>query len=168
MSHDPQHQKIKVEHVRCGVLTISDTRTKDTDKSGQWIRSELDRAGHTIECYEIIPDEPEQVRRRVLSLCEGRSCQAILLTGGTGLSPRDTTYEAVSSLIEKRLTGFGELFRMLSYEKIGSGAMLSRAVAGVFGGTAVFSMPGSTAAVQLALEKLILPELGHVVWLLRP
>lgn len=167
MSHDPQHQKIKVEHVRCGVLTISDTRTEDTDKSGQWIRSELDRAGHTIECYEIIPDEPEQVRRRVLSLCEGRSCQAILLTGGTGLSPRDTTYEAVSSLVEKRLTGFGELFRMLSYEQVGSSAMLSRAIAGVCHSTVIFSMPGSTTAVELAMQKLILPELKHLVALLQ-
>lgn len=167
MSPDPQHQKIKVEHVHCGVFTISDTRTEDTDKSGQLILSELEGAGHTIVCYEIIPDEPEQVRQRVLSLCEGRSCQAIVLTGGTGLSPRDTTYEAVSSLIEKRLTGFGELFRMLSYEQVGSSAMLSRAIAGVCHSTVIFSMPGSTTAVELAMQKLILPELKHIVALLQ-
>lgn len=167
MTPDPQHQQIKVENVSCGVFTISDTRTQATDKSGQYICEALQHAGHTVCHYEIIPDEPEEVRRKVLLKCENQLCHAILLTGGTGLSSRDTTFEAVFSLFEKRLDGFGELFRMLSYDQVGSSAMLSRAVAGVCHSTVIFSMPGSTGAVELAMNKLILPELKHLVALLQ-
>ncbi len=159
---DNEHRAKRIDSVACAVVTVSDTRTERTDQSGSFIRERLESAGHRVVSYEIVPDDPERVRDRVRVLCENRACRAILLTGGTGLAPRDTTYEAVSSLFEKRLDGFGELFRMLSYEDIGSAAMLSRATAGLRNSTLIFSMPGSTGAVQLAMDKLILPQLGHL------
>jgi len=161
------HDKInRVGFVRCAIVTVSDTRTPETDTSGALIRDLLEQNGHQAMSCEIIPDDPLRVRRRVEALCHDDTCRVVLLTGGTGIATRDTTYEAISSLLEKRLDGFGELFRMLSYEQIGSGAILSRAVAGIRRRTMIFSMPGSTHAVQLAMEKLILPELGHAVALL--
>jgi molybdenum cofactor biosynthesis protein B len=134
--------------------------------SGQWICDALTAAGHHVAAYDIIPDEPEQIGRRIDGLIADPNCRAILLTGGTGLSPRDSTFEVVTRLLDKRLEGFGELFRSLSYAEIGPAAMLSRAAAGTIGSTAIFSMPGSTGAVRLAVDKLILPELGHIVRLL--
>lgn len=161
-----EHRAERVESVSCAVLTVSDTRTAETDKSGTLLRERLESAGHRIISHEIVPDDPSLVRDRVSALCGERLCQAVLLTGGTGLAPRDTTYEAVTSLLDKRLDGFGELFRALSFQEIGSAAMLSRAMAGVCGSTLVFSMPGSTGAVRLAMDRLIVPELGHLAWLL--
>jgi molybdenum cofactor biosynthesis protein B len=161
------HQSQEVPCVDCAIITVSDTRTPDTDASGTLIRELLMKSGHRVVGYEIVPDEPSRVRERVAALCAGGACQAVILTGGTGLAPRDTTYEAVASLLEKRIDGFGELFRMLSFQEIGPAAMLSRAVAGVCRGTVVFSLPGSTAAVHLAMERFILPQLGHIVWLLK-
>lgn len=163
MSTDPKHHAHKIENITCAVITVSDTRTQETDESGKQIRNDLKSVGHQVCHYEIIPDEPDQVLQCVRNLCDDRSCQAILLTGGTGLSQRDSTYEALESLLEKRLDGFGELFRMLSYEQIGAAAMLSRATAGVYQSTLIFSMPGSIAAVRLAMQKLILPQIGHMV-----
>lgn len=164
------HHDKRIDSVTCAVLTISDTRTPNTDEGGAIIRESLTAHGHRIKHYEIIPDEPARVAERVKVLCQSapgaQGCQVVLLTGGTGLTTRDTTFEAVSGLLDKELPGFGELFRMLSYEQIGPAAMLSRAVAGTIHRSAVFVMPGSPAAVQLALDKLILPELGHVAWLL--
>lgn len=160
-----EHHAKTIACVPCAIITVSDTRTIATDKSGSLIRERLEAAGHRVIRYEILPDQPEQVRDRILSLCDEATCRAVLMTGGTGLSTRDTTYEAVVSLLEKRLDGFGELFRMLSYEEVGAAAMLSRAVAGVRDATLIFSIPGSPAAVRLALDKLILPELGHLAWL---
>ncbi len=156
----------RVDSVACAVVTVSDTRTPQTDKSGTLVRERLEAAGHRVVSYEIIRDEPSLVGKRVLALSGQEMCQTVLLTGGTGLAPRDSTYEAITSILEKRLEGFGELFRMLSYEEIGAGAMLSRAVAGVCRSTAIFSMPGSTGAVRLAMDKLIVPRIGHLVWLL--
>ncbi|MBI4717524.1 MAG: molybdenum cofactor biosynthesis protein MoaB [Planctomycetes bacterium] len=153
--------------VHCAVITVSDTRTPDTDAGGALIRRLLEAGGHTVDHYEILRDDPSTVGQRVRELCGGE-CAVVLLTGGTGLSPRDSTHEAVVSLLEKRMDGFGELFRVLSFQEMGAAAMLSRAVAGVCGGSAVFSMPGSPAAVRLAMERLILPELAHLVGLLRP
>lgn len=161
-----EHHAGRIDSVACAILTVSDTRTADTDKSGPLIRERLESAGHRVCSYLIIPDEPSQVRDRVIALCSEETCQAILLTGGTGPAPRDTTYEAITSILEKRLDGFGELFRMLSYQQIGAAAMLSRATAGVCRSTLVFSIPGSTKAVRLAMDKLILPQIGHLVWLL--
>jgi len=162
-----KHEEKSVPRVSCAIVTVSDTRTEETDKSGVCIRDVLESAGHTLCSYEIIPDEPDQVRDRVLALCVRDDCQAVLLNGGTGVSTRDTTCEAVSTLFEKTLEGFGEIFRMLSFEQIGPRAMLSRATAGVCKGTVVFSMPGSPSAVLLAMEKIIGPGLGHTMAMLR-
>lgn len=167
MSAPPHHHQ-PVTAARCLILTISDTRTPQTDTSGALIKERLESSGHRVAGYEILPDEPARIADRVRHWCGVGECDAMILTGGTGLAPRDTTYEAVAALLEKRLDGFGELFRMLSFQEIGPAAMLSRAVAGTRGSTVIFSLPGSTPAVRLALEKLILPELGHILALLSP
>jgi len=152
---------------RLAVLTVSDSRNPQTDRSGQAIRSMLEGAGHETIATRILPDEPERVRDQVLEWISDPGCDGVLVNGGTGISPRDRTYEAVAGLIDRRLDGFGELFRVLSYGEVGSAAMLSRAVAGIVRGRLVFAMPGSTAAVELAMERLILPELGHLLAELR-
>jgi molybdopterin adenylyltransferase len=154
--------------VACAIVTVSDTRTAEDDTSGAEIRRQLETAGHRVVDYRIVADEPALVRRTVEELAWAGAIEAVLLNGGTGIAARDNTFEAVSSLLTKRIDGFGELFRMLSYEEIGAAAMLSRAVAGLVGTTAVFSMPGSTKACRLAMEKLIVPQLAHVVGLARP
>jgi molybdopterin adenylyltransferase len=151
--------------VRCFVVTISDTRTEATDTSGDTIVEALRSAGHEVAGRRIVRDEPDVVREVVVSATP--EVEVVITTGGTGITSRDSTYEAITSVLDKRLDGFGELFRMLSYEEIGSAAMLSRAVAGTIGRTAVFSLPGSQHAVKLAMEKLIVPEIGHVVRELR-
>ena len=147
--------------MRCFVLTISDTRTEDDDISGDTVAGLLTTGGHEIGGRAIVKDNPTQVRVTVSGWAP--IAQAIITTGGTGISTRDTTYEAICSLFDKRLDGFGELFRALSFQEIGSAAMLSRACAGTIGKTAVFCLPGSEAAVRLGMLKLILPEIGHVV-----
>ena len=149
--------------MRCYVVTVSDTRTEDTDTSGGAIADLLHGAGHVVVGRAIVKDDPEQVRSVIERQLANPDVQVIITTGGTGITSRDGTYEAVSSLLHKRLDGFGELFRMLSYEDIGSPAMMSRACAGLVGGRIVASLPGSEAAVRLAMEKLLLPELGHLV-----
>jgi molybdenum cofactor biosynthesis protein B len=152
--------------VGCAVLTVSDTRTPETDTSGRRIRELLEGGGHRVVTAGILPDEPERIRARLDELLADPAVEAVIVTGGTGLAPRDTTYEAIAGRLEKRIDGFGELFRSLSYDEIGPAAMLSRAVAGVAAGRIVASLPGSTAAVELAIGKLLLPELGHMVALL--
>ena len=158
-----QHRRDSPQVVGCAVVTVSDTRTPQTDVGGRVAAELLSAAGHRVVAREIVPDEPDRLRQLVDDLCRRDEVEAVLLTGGTGLGSRDRTFETVDALLEKRLPGFGELFRMLSYEKIGPAAMLSRATAGLLGRTAVLSLPGSPAAVRLAFEKLILPELGHLV-----
>lgn len=145
------------------MLTISDTKTPETDTSGQLIRELLEKAGHVVRESAIVKDEPAQVQAVIRERCADPGVQAIILTGGTGITSRDSTFEAVEALLDKRLTGFGELFRFLSYQEIGAAAMLSRAQAGVCQGRIVFSLPGSPNACRLAMEKLIIPELGHLV-----
>ena len=157
-----QHRLEAPRQVPTAVLTISDTRTKDTDTSGALIRRLLSRAGHPIVASAILPDEPASIRRALRAWGRDRRIRAVILTGGTGISPRDGTFEAVDGLLEKRLEGFGEIFRMLSYRQIGAAAILSRAVAGTYRGRILFSLPGSEKAVLLAMEKIILPELGHL------
>jgi len=149
--------------VACFVLTISDTRTLETETSGRAIADLLVAAGHTVVGRTVVKDEPADVRRAVTDAMNAGTAQAVITTGGTGLARRDSTYEALTAIFEKRLDGFGELFRMLSFEEIGAAAMLSRATAGVAGGCALFLLPGSEAAVRLAMDRLILPELGHIV-----
>ena len=158
------HKAASKGRVDCAVITVSDTRTEETDESGKIMKDLLTAAGHRVVHYEIVKDEPEHIRGLLARLAEGGGCQAILLNGGTGISRRDTTYEAVAFLLEKRLDGFGEIFRALSYQEIGAGAMLSRATAGAYRDMIVFSTPGSRNAVRLAMEKLIVPELSHLVW----
>jgi len=153
--------------VKCAVLTVSDTRTPDMDKSGHVITDRLSRRQHQVVAYNLVKDEPEQVRRQILTWVAVPNIDAILVNGGTGIAPRDTTYEAIATLLTKTLPGFGELFRMLTYEQIGSRAMASRAIAGVCKSTLIFSMPGSSKAVELAMDKLILPELIHLTTQMR-
>lgn len=150
---------------RCAVVTVSDTRKADDDVSGALVKSALIDARHEVVAYEIVPDEPERVSELLHRFTD--AVDAILLNGGTGISTRDRTFEAVSSALQKTLPGFGELFRMLSFEEVGAAAMLSRAVAGVRGSTLVFSMPGSPNAVSLAMNRLVIPQLAHLVWELR-
>ncbi|GIW07065.1 MAG: molybdenum cofactor biosynthesis protein B [Dehalococcoidia bacterium] len=151
------------ESLRCGVITASDSRTPETDVSGRIIREKLAAAGHDVVQYAVERDEAARIAALVRRFVDS-GCQVIIINGGTGIAKRDSTFEAVDSLLEKRLPGFGELFRMLSYQEIGPAAMLSRATAGVTGGALLFSLPGSPNAVTLALDKLILPELRHLVW----
>lgn len=162
------HSAADVRRIRCAILTVSDTRTADNDTSGNEIRSRLEAAGHSVVALTIVADEADLVRHRIEEHAAGGRVDVVLLSGGTGIASRDTTFEAVTALLTKTIDGFGELFRVLSYEEIGSAAMLSRAVAGLCGDMAVFSMPGSTAACRLAMEKLIIPELPHLVGLANP
>lgn len=158
------HRAAAPDSVRCAVLTISDTRLEDTDTSGGVIRDTLRLTGHKVADYQIVPDEPSVIQHVLAAWISNQDIQVILTNGGTGISARDTTYDAIAGLLEKRIDGFGELFRMLSWQEVGSAAMLSRAVAGVAGNTLIMAMPGSTNAVRLAMSKLIVPELGHLVF----
>jgi molybdopterin adenylyltransferase len=158
------HKKHAPRSVRVFVVTVSDTRTEADDTSGKAAQEMIVAAGHTVAGYRVLKDEPAEVAGLVRDIADRKLADAVVTSGGTGVSRRDSTYEAVASLLDKRLDGFGELFRMLSYQEIGSAAMLSRAVGGLHRGLVVFATPGSTAAVKLALGKLILPELGHLAF----
>jgi molybdenum cofactor biosynthesis protein B len=158
-----EHKAHAPASVGCFVLTVSDSRTPDSDTSGRAIRALLEQAGHTITGHAIVKDEPAQVASAVRARLADDRTSVIITTGGTGVSSRDGTFEAVNALLEKRLDGFGELFRMLSFEEIGSAAMMSRAVAGTAARTAIFVLPGSENAVRLAMTRLVVPELGHIV-----
>ena len=158
-----EHKAQGPPSVRCAVITVSDTRTLETDTGGQTVIVALTSAGHTVVVREIIPDDPERMRPLLLSLRERDDLDAILMTGGTGITSRDQTYETVSSLLDKQLPGYGEVFRLLSYQEIGPAAILSRAVGGLVGQKVLLTMPGSPAAVRLAMEKIIVPELPHLV-----
>jgi molybdenum cofactor biosynthesis protein B len=158
-----EHRKEAPRSVNVAVLTISDTRTKDSDRSGELIRQNLLWRGHVVHAYKIVPDDPSRIRDVLQDWIDDGAIEAIITNGGTGIAGRDNTFDTISALLEKRLDGFGEIFRMLSFQEIGAAAMLSRAIAGVTSGTAIFSTPGSSNAVKLAMEKLIGPELGHVV-----
>jgi molybdenum cofactor biosynthesis protein B len=158
-----EHKAQSPSVVNCAIVTVSDTRRPDTDTSGALIRTLLEKQGHRIASFHLVKDEPAEVQKLLDVLARNPDVGAVILNGGTGISKRDGTYESVAGLLEKRLDGFGELFRSLSYQEIGSAAMMSRAVAGIYRGRIVISIPGSEAAVRLAMEKLILPELGHLV-----
>ena len=160
---DLEHKASAPASVGCYILTVSDTRTEATDTGGRAAVDLLIAAGHRVAGRTIVTDDADQVRDTIGRQLANPDVQVIITTGGTGISSRDTTYEAVCALLWKKLDGFGELFRVLSYEQIGSAAMLSRAVAGTIAGRVLVSLPGSEAAVRLALEKLIIPELGHLV-----
>ncbi|MBI5667566.1 MAG: MogA/MoaB family molybdenum cofactor biosynthesis protein [Chloroflexi bacterium] len=161
-----QEHREKAGHgpVTVAIVTVSDTRTPDTDQNRQYIEARMAELGHVVAAYRLIKDEPDQVAAVLDELAAMPGVQLILFNGGTGISPRDTTYDVVSRMLEKTLPGFGELFRLLSFQEVGAAAMFSRATAGVYRGTLVFSMPGSPNAVQVALEKLIIPEINHLAW----
>jgi len=158
-----EHKAHAPASVGCFVLTISDSKTPETDTSGALIRELLSVAGHRVTGHAIVKDDPEQVAAVIRSGCAAPSVEAFILTGGTGITSRDSTYEAIDALLDKRLAGFGELFRMLSYQEVGAAAMLSRAQGGLVQGRVLFSLPGSPNACRLALEKLIIPELPHLI-----
>lgn len=161
-----QHRALAAEQVRIvpfAIVTVSDTRTPETDTNGQYLRERIEGLGHPVAGYRIIKDEPDQVLDALDDFAAGEA-RLILFNGGTGIAPRDTTYDVLSRKLEKELVGFGELFRMLSYEQVGAAAMLSRATAGVYRNKVIFSTPGSNAAVRLAWEKLIEPEVHHLAW----
>lgn len=151
--------------VPVAVVTVSDSRTEETDTNGKWLREAIAAAGHTPAGYRVIRDEAAELAEALDEMAAGPA-RVVIFNGGTGIAPRDTTYDVLARAIEKPLAGFGELFRMLSWEQVGAAAMLSRATAGVYRGRVIFSVPGSPAAVRLAWERLIAPELTHVAWLL--
>ena len=160
-----EHRAQGPREIACFVVTCSDTRTPADDRSGDAIRALLKSHDHRVTGSVVVRDDPDAITEVLERVAGDPETQAILLTGGTGLSRRDSTFEAVDRLLEKRIDGFGELFRWLSFQEIGPAAMLSRATAGLYRGKIVFSLPGSEGAVRLAMERLILPELGHAVWL---
>ena len=158
-----EHKATAPRTVGCWVLTISDSKTPETDTSGTVIRELLTAGGHSVVGSSIVRDEPDDVQRVVREACAHGDVQAVIITGGTGITSRDSTFEAVEALLDKRLPGFGELFRMLSYQEIGAAAMLSRAQLGIVSRRIVVSLPGSPNACRLALEKLLVPELPHLL-----
>ena len=158
-----EHKARAPQSVRCFIVTVSDTRTETTDTSGRAIADLLTAAGHVVAGRTIVKDEVDMVRGTLERQLASADVQAIITTGGTGITARDSTYEVVAGLLQKRLDGFGELFRMLSFEQIGPAAMMSRACAGITAGHIVVSLPGSEAAVRLAMERLLIPELRHLV-----
>jgi len=167
MSYEQHKQTSEAIAARCTVITLSDTRDESTDKSGARIKALLTEHGHIVAHYQIIPDDPMQLDALLRSLIARDDIDGILTNGGTGISRRDHTIDSIAKHLTIPLPGFGELFRMLSYEQIGSGAMLSRAVGGIATGKVLFAMPGSTKAVELAMTRLILPELKHLLGELR-
>ena len=162
-----RHRESAPEHVRLAVLTISDTRTPENDTGGDTIEELMRGAGHEIVERRIVRDDAARIRTEIVNLLARPDVDAVITTGGTGISARDTTYEVVDRMIEKKLDGFGEIFRALSYEEIGAAAILSRAVAGTVGAKLVACLPGSRNAVRLAVEKLLVPEISHIVFELR-
>ncbi len=158
-----EHRASSPDDVACAIITVSDSRTLETDTGGQLLHELLTGAGFRVQARHIIPDDPARMRPLLESLRDDEQVDAVLLTGGTGLSSRDQTFETVAALVTKPIVGYGELFRMLSYQEIGAAAMLSRAVGGLMHRTVVLTMPGSPAAVRLAVERLIAPELRHLV-----
>ncbi len=149
--------------VTFATVTVSDTRTVDTDKSGNFINQSLKNAGHRLSYYAIVKDEPAEIRAQLEHLRTDETLEVILVNGGTGIAPRDTTYDVLAAMLEKTLPGFGEMFRYLSWQEVGSRAMASRAAAGIYQGKLVFALPGSSNAVRLGIEQLILPEMIHLV-----
>jgi molybdenum cofactor biosynthesis protein B len=159
-----EHKKHAHKSVNCAVITVSTTRTKENDVSGKTIISLLEGNGHTVLYYDVVSDDISLILQSLEHSIEKEGIQAVVLNGGTGIGKSDVTTEALKPLLEKELVGFGELFRYLSYKEVGSPAILSRAIAGVSKGKIIFCLPGSTNACKLAMEKLILPELGHIVY----
>jgi molybdenum cofactor biosynthesis protein B len=153
-----------VQNVPCAVVTVSDSRTKDTDESGSIIIEKLNSDGHLVVDYRIVRDNISEIKGAIIADLENVEVKVIICNGGTGIAKRDVTVEAVSAFMEKSIEGFGEFFRHLSYEEIGIAAMMSRAVGGVAFGKIILCLPGSSGAVRLAMDKIVLPQIGHMVW----
>ena len=158
-----EHKDSAPRQVTVGIITVTTSRSLAEDKSGQWIRNAVEKEGHTVVCHRVVSDDIEKIKHMVLDILADPAPQVMLLTGGTGISDKDLTIETIHPLLDKELTAYGALFAQLSYEEIGSAALLSRATAGLIGNTVLFCMPGSLKACQLACNSLILPEMGHVV-----
>ena len=158
-----EHKAHAPRSIGCMIITCSDTRIAETDSSGQLIQKLLKDQGHAVVGYHLVKDDPAQIQLWIARATTNEAVQALIVNGGTGISRRDSTFEAVDEMLEKRLPGFGEIFRLLTYQEMGSPAIMSRATAGIIKGRVLFSIPGSEQAVRLAMEKLILPELGHLV-----
>jgi molybdopterin adenylyltransferase len=158
-----QHKASQMPPARLSVVTVSDSRTVETDTNGLYLKEQISKAGFSLVDYAIVPDEPDVIADLIETLTR-TDVQIILFNGGTGMSKRDTTFDVISRKLEKVMPGFGEIFRMLSFEQVGAAAMFSRAVAGIYKGKVIMSTPGSPAAVQLAWEKLIAPEIQHLAW----
>ena len=158
-----EHKEKAPKSVSCAVLTISDSRTERDDESGKLIRQRLNDSGHRVTAYAILKNEADSIKHRICELLQQDDVQVIITSGGTGASHRDVTVETVSPILEKKLDGFGELFRFLSYQEIGTSSIMSRAIGGVAGGKVILCLPGSSGAANLAMEKIILPEIGHLV-----
>jgi molybdenum cofactor biosynthesis protein B len=163
MSVHVEHKLQAPSTIGCVVITCSDTRTPDTDTSGYRIMHLLKDSGHAVVSYQLVKDEPKHIKAAIKKAAKNKRVQAVIINGGTGIAKRDSTFEAVDGMLDKRLDGFGEMFRYLTYQEIGSPAIMTRATAGTYKGRIVFSTPGSENAVRLAMEKLILPELGHII-----
>lgn len=164
MGAEDHREKAGRGPVTLALVTVSDTRTPETDENGHYLRATFTDLGHHIADYAIVRDEPEEVEGVLEHMAGISAVQIVLFNGGTGIAPRDTTYDVIARKLQKTLPGFGEIFRMLSYQQVGAAAMLSRATAGVYKGKLVISTPGSPKAVRLAVESLILPELNHLAW----
>ncbi|MBI2851378.1 MAG: molybdenum cofactor biosynthesis protein MoaB [Chloroflexi bacterium] len=162
MSH-LEHKEASPRSVNCAIITISDSRTEETDESGKLFKEQLSWNGHKILAYALLKNDAPAIEQKINELLKMEGLQVIITSGGTGLSHRDVTVETVTPMLEKRLDGFGELFRYLSYQEIGTSSIMSRAVAGVISGKIILSLPGSLGATKLAIEKIILPEIGHLV-----
>lgn len=163
MAHD-EHEKMAAASLNFAVVTFTDSRDESSDKSGKIIIEQLESAGHCLKSYQIIKEDRESMLKALLSLVDNSEIQAVVCNGGTGLSSRDNTIEVVRPLLEKEIEGFGELFRFISYQQIGAAAMLSRATAGIASKKAIFCLPGSSKAVRLAMQRLIVPQLAHLYW----
>ena len=162
MSH-LEHKELSPQAVSCAVLIISDSRTEKTDESGKYLTEKLVSNGHTVIDYALLKNDSEAIKNKLEEYLAQEDLQVIITSGGTGVSMRDVTVETVTPMLDKMLDGFGELFRTLSYMEIGTASIMSRAIAGVIGGKIIICVPGSLAAVKLALDKIILPEIGHMV-----
>ncbi len=158
-----EHKQKAPQSVSCAVLTISDSRTEEDDESGGLIKQRLSDNGHRVTVYAILKDEPDAIEKKIYELLGQPELQVIIINGGTGISHRDITIETITPLLEKKLDGFGELFRFLSYQEIGTAGMMSRAIAGVIKEKVIICIPGSLGATKLAVEKIILPEIGHMI-----
>jgi molybdenum cofactor biosynthesis protein B len=162
MSH-LEHKKEAPQSVNCALVTVSDSRTEETDESGKLLKQKLTEGGHKLVSYTLLKNDSEAVRQTIEELLDEEEVQVIITGGGTGVSHRDITVETVSALLEKKLDGFGELFRSLSYQEIGTASIMSRSIAGVARGKVIICIPGSLGATRLAAEKIIVPEIGHMV-----